>query len=152
MTEQALLDYFRNILSSDELAKDLRDSQRKTGYDTSSVYVTPLNSDKKFIVTKEHLVKLCNDALNGKITSVDLNTIAFAIIASDFFTLDDEGENARIIETVIHDWDNPEIGFDLSSNNIGLWKSYLQTGEYKLDKEELKNKFRNDRKRRSGRT
>src|SRR5207248_10938152 len=82
MTEQALLDYFQNKLSSDELAKDLRDSQWKTGYDTSSVYVTPLNSDKKFIVTKEHLVKLCNDALNGKITSVDLNTIAFTIIAS----------------------------------------------------------------------
>ena len=147
MTEQALLEYFQNRLSADELAKDLKGSQRKTSYDTTSVYVTPVDNDQEFIVTKEHLIKLSTDTLNGKLTPEDLNTIAFAIISSDFFTLDNEGEDAEIMETVIYDWDNPEIGFDLSIKNIELWKEYLQTGEYKLDKEELKNKFRNDRKR-----
>ncbi len=46
------------------------------------------------------------------------------------------------------DWDNPDIGFDLTIKNIEVWKEYLLTGIYKLDKAELKNKFRNDGKRR----
>jgi hypothetical protein len=147
MTEQALLDYFQNRLSANELAKDLKGSQRKTGYDTSSVYVAPIDDDQTFIVTRDHLIKLSTDTLDGALTPEDLNIIAFAITSSEFFTLNNERKDAEIIETVIHNWDNPEIGFDLSMKNIELWKEYLQTGEYKLDKEELKKKFRNDKKR-----
>ena len=147
MTEQALLEYFQNRLSADELAKDLKGSQRKTGYDTSRVYVAPIDDDQTFIVTRDHLIKLTTDTLNGALTPEDLNTIAFAIISSEFFTLNSEGIDVEIIETVIHDWDNYEIGFALSMKNIALWKEYLQTGNYKLDKEELKKKFRSDKKR-----
>jgi hypothetical protein len=138
MTEQALLDYFQNRLSADELSKDLKGSQRKASHDTTSVYVTPVDNDQEFMVTKEHLIRLSADTLNRKLTPEDLDTIAFAIVSSDFFTLDNEGEDAEIVETVVYDWDNPVIGFDLSLKNIELWKEYLQTGEYGLDKEELK--------------
>jgi len=68
------------------------------------------------------------------------------IISSDFFTWDNEADDASIIETVIYDWDNPEIGFDITIKNVKHWKDYLQTGNYNLDKDELKEKFRNDGK------
>jgi len=41
---------------------------------------------------------------------------------------------------VICDWDNPEIGFDLTVDNVKLWKDYLLTGIYKFDTELLKRK------------
>ena len=146
MTEQALLEYFQNRLTANELANDLKDSQRKTSHDATSVYVTSIANDQGFTVTREHLIRLSADTLDGKLKPQDLNTIAFAIITSDFFTLDNEGEDAEFVKTVIYDWDNPEIGFDLSLKNIELWKEFLETGEYKFDKGELKRKFRNDRK------
>lgn len=149
MTEQTLLNYFQNTATVDELAEDLKGSEQKSSYDTTSVHINSIDTDKEFNVTKEHLIKVCDDAINGKLTTTDLNTIAFAIISSDFFTWDNEADDATLIETVIYDWDNPEIGFDLTIKNIKLWKEYLQSGNYNFDKEELKTKFRNDRKRRN---
>ena len=146
MTEQTLLNYFQNAATVKQLAEDLKGSQQKSSYDTTSVYVAPIDTEKEFNVTKEHLIKLCDDVISGKLTLTDINTIAFAIISSDFFTWDNETEGAALIETVVYDWDNPEIGFDLTLKNMKLWKEYLQTGSYNLDKEELKTKFRNDGK------
>lgn len=147
MTEQTLLNYFLNAATVDELKEDLKGSQQKTSDDTTSVYINSIDTDEEFYVTKDHLIKLCDDAINGNLTTTDLNTIAFAIISSDFFAWDNEADDANIIETVIYDWDNPEIGFDITIKNIGHWKKYLQTGNYNLDREELKTKFRNDGKR-----
>ena len=146
MTEQTLLNYFQNAATVEQLAEDLKGSQQKSSYDTTSVYVASIDTEKEFNVTKDHLIKLCDDVISGKLTLTDINTIAFAIISSDFFTWDNETKDAALIETVIYDWDNPAIGFDLTLKNIKLWKEYLQTGSYNLDKEELKTKFRNDGK------
>lgn len=146
MTEQTLLNYFQNTATVDVLAEDLKGSQKKSSYDTTSVYVKTVDTDKGFNITKDHLIKSCDDVIRGKLTTTDLNTIAFAIISSDFFTWNNETDEATLIETVIHDWDNPEIGFDITVKNVGHWKEYLQTRNYNLDKEELKAKFRNDGK------
>ncbi len=34
------------------------------------------------------------------------------------------------------------IGYDINLKNIQLWKDYLENGNYNLDKNELKEKFR----------
>ncbi len=148
MTEQILLDYFQNFATVEHLSDDLKDSQKKTSFDTTSVHIKPIDSSQDFAITKEHLIRLCDEALNEKLTTTDINTIAFVIITSEFFTWDNETEEGILIETVLYDWDNPEIGFDLTLKNIRLWKEYLLTGNYNLDKDELKAKFRNDGKRR----
>jgi len=124
MTEKALLNYFLSKVSVEDFSKDLQDSQVKTSYDTTSVYVIPISriNDEEYNVTRDNLIQLCNDTLNAKLTLTDINTIAFAIITSEFFTWDDTADDAEIIETVIYDWDNPEIGFSLSLHNIALWK------------------------------
>ena len=149
MTEQALLNYFQDKISADELAIDLTDSQKKTSFDTTSVYITQLESKDEFIITKAHLLKLCNDVLNGKLRIIDINTIAFALMTSEFFTRNEDDIDALIIENVIFDWDNPEIGYALTLDNMKKWKEYLETGNYNFNKEELDNKFRNDRRKRN---
>jgi hypothetical protein len=141
MTEKKLKDYFDNKITVDELAVDLKDSQKQTSYDVTTVYVDKLD-DGEYEVTKGHLIKLCDDVIGGKISTTDLNTIAFSLMASDFFTWDSHSTEGERVGKVIFEWDNPLIGFDITDKNVRLWKEYLLSGEYRLDENELKQKFR----------
>lgn len=141
MNEEKLRDYFMGTLAAQELAEDLRDSQKKTSYDVTTVYVDSMKSGE-FAVTKQHLILLCDDVISGNIPLTDLNTIGFALIASDYFTWDNIPGDEETITQVISDWDSPEIGYDLTIKNVRLWKEYLLTGRYRLDKHELTLKFR----------
>lgn len=140
MTEQKLKEYFENILTAEELVLDLNGSRDQTSAQTTSIYIDTIE-EGEFEITKAHLLKLCNDTLNEYLLPVDLNAIAFAIITSDFFHWNKDSKDTEIIEEVLYDWDNPEIGYDLSIKNVGLWKEYLETGNYNFDEQELKNKF-----------
>ena len=141
MKESILKKYFENQISAELLAEDLKDSQQKTGYDTTSVTINSLDN-REFEVKKEHLIKLCEDYQNNQISGKDLNTIGFALMFSDFFYWDSETKSGEIISQVISDWDNENIGYDINRKNVQLWKEYLEIGNYCLDKNELKEKFR----------
>ena len=136
MTEQKLKEYFENKITIDELKSDVKNSQTKTGCDTTSVYIQQIN-DGEFEIQKEHLIKLCNDFITRKLGSEDLTTIAFSLIASEYFDW-----NGDEMSNVIFDWDDPIIGYDINLKNVQLWKDYLENGNYNLDKNELKEKFR----------
>ena len=142
MTEKKLKDYFDNKATSDELSIDVRDSQKRTSYDVTRVYVDKLD-DGAYEVTKEHLIKLCDDVIVGKLSTTELNTIAFSLMASDFFTWDSHTRDGERVRRAIFEWGNPLIGFDITDKNVRLWKEYLLTGIYRLDENELKQKFRN---------
>ena len=142
MKESILKKYFKNQISAELLAEDLKDSQQKTGYDTTSVTIESLDNGE-FEIEKEHLIQLCEDYLNNQISSKDLNTIGFALMFSEFFHWDNDTKSGELISQVISDWDNENIGYDINTKNVQLWKEYLETGNYCLDKNELKQKFRN---------
>jgi hypothetical protein len=141
MKESILKKYFENKVTAELLAEDLKGSQQKTGYDTTSVTIESLDNGE-FEIEREHLIKLCEDYLENQITSKDLNTIGFALMFSDFFYWNNETKSGEIISEVISDWDNEHIGYDINRKNVQLWKEYLETGNYRLDKNELKEKFR----------
>ena len=136
MTEQKLKEYFENKITIDELKSDVKNSQTKIGFDTTNVYIKQID-EGEFEVQKEHLIKLCDDFIAQKLDSEDLNTIAFSLIASEYFDW-----NGDEMSNVIFDWDNPIIGYDINLKNVQLWKDYLENGNYNLDKNELKEKFR----------
>lgn len=141
MKESILKKYFEKKVSAEILAEDLKDSQLKTGYDTTSATIESLDNGE-FEIEREHLIKPCEDYLDNQITSKDLNTIGFALMFSDFFYWDNETKSGQIISEVISDWDNENIGYDINRKNVQLWKEYLETGNYCFDKNELKEKFR----------
>lgn len=143
MTERNLKNYFDKDLTAEQLAIDLRDSQKQTSHDVISVYVDQM-PDGEFEIKTEHLIMLCDDFTSGKLSPTELNTIAFALITSDYFHWDNDTQEGERIADVIFDWDNPEIGYDLTISNIQHWREYLLTGKTNFDTEELKKKFRND--------
>ena len=132
MTEKTLRDYFENIIQVNLLIVDLRGSQKQEGNDTIYIHIEQIRTGGEYQVTRQHLLKLCNDCINGILKPIDLNTVAYALIFSDYFTWDRDSKDGEIIAQTISDWDNPEISFPLTIGNIRLWQEYLQTGEYKL--------------------
>lgn len=137
MKEKTLKDYFDNKVTVEILATDVKDSQKKTSYDVISVYVDNINETGEYEITRDHLIKLLEDTIAGRLTTTDLNTIAFALMFSEYFTWD---EDDKIIEDTIFALDNPDIGFPLTIENLRRWRKYLETGEYTFDKKELKKK------------
>ena len=138
MTEQTLKDYFDGKVSVNTLASDLKGSQVRTGHDTTFIHVTSIADDGEYVVTRQHLTKLCNEALAGLLTPTDLNTVAFGLIGSDYFHWDNSTEDGEIVANTLFDWDNPDINFPLTADNLRLWKKYLETGEYLLQGQKTK--------------
>lgn len=135
MKEETLKDYLDNKVTVDILAADVKDSQKKTSYDVISIYVDKISKSGDYEITKDHVIKLLDDAISGQLTTTDLNTIAFALIGSEYFTWD---EKDKPLDDTIYDLDNPDIGFPLTIENLRRWKTYLQTGEYTFDIRELR--------------
>jgi hypothetical protein len=126
MKEQVVLDYFKNKVSVEALASDLKGSRQSKG-STFSLDVEPLRNEGSFIVTRTNLIQLCNEVINGELSFEDLNTIAFVVLCSDFIGYD---ETDRVVDRVLDDWNNPDIRFPLTLVNMKKWKELL---EFELD-------------------
>jgi hypothetical protein len=132
MHELILKQYFEDELPIEILAADVKNTQRKETYDTTSVNVNQIQDNGTYQVKREHLLKLCNEAISGNLILEDINSIALALVFSEYFVWDSKTVEGEIIETVVYDWDSPEINFPLTIENMLLWRHYLLTGEYKL--------------------
>ena len=139
MKEQVLIDYLQNKIAVKDLAADIKESQKRTSHDTTTVYIVELKSETEFVVKREHLIRLCNDALDGNLNFEDLNTIAYALFTSEFLNRE---ENDQIMEDVLFEWDNPEIGFPLTYDNMKKWKLLLEKEINTFDTREIKQKKR----------
>jgi hypothetical protein len=71
------------------------------------------------------LVRLCDAVLAGELPGSDLEPIAFAVIASDQLQWGDDDE---LVGRVLYDWASPEINWELTPENVRMFRSWL-TGE-----------------------
>jgi hypothetical protein len=133
MKESILKKYFEKEIPLEIMASDLKDSQTRTGLDTVSIHIEAIRETGEFQISIEYLIRLCDNVINGDIELIDLNTIAFALISSEYFTWDSKSVIGQRVETVVYDWDNSNIGFDLTIENVKLWKDYLTTGNYRFN-------------------
>lgn len=140
MKEQVLIAYLQNKIPEETLAADLKGSQKQTSHDVTTVYIDQLDEEIEFTIKREHLIRLCNEALNGNLTFEDLNTIAYALFTTEYLHRDEEDQ---IMEDVLFAWDNPEIGFPLTFENMKKWKTFLETSVDTFDFRELKQKKKN---------
>jgi hypothetical protein len=132
MTESILKEYFENKISTEFLSADLNGSIEKLTYDTSQINVVEMESDSEFEIKKTHLNKILNDTLNRNLTFNNLKTIASGLMFSEYFIWDSDSEIGNRIATIIVELDNTEINFPISTENLKLWKEYLESGIHKL--------------------
>ena len=132
MKETVLRDYFENKVTVKTLAENVKDTQKRATYDTISVKVEQVQDGTTYQIRKEHLLRLCNEVLNGKLSLEDINSIALTLVFSEYFFWDTKTKEGEMIETTVYDWDSPEINFPLTLSNMKLWKQYFETGEYNL--------------------
>tara|TARA_B110000114_G_scaffold158411_1_gene173637 strand:- start:208 stop:615 length:408 start_codon:yes stop_codon:yes gene_type:complete len=132
MTESILKEYFENKISSEFLSADLNGSIKKLTYDTSEISVVKMESDSEYEVESQHVNKILNDTLNGNLTFDNLKTIASGLMFSEYFTWDSDTEIGNRIATIIVELDNTEINIPISTENLILWKEYLESGIHNL--------------------
>jgi len=102
---------------------------RKSSIETE-IMIDDMQDD--FNLTRNHVLKLCDAAIENRISASGLNTVAFAIIASERFQLD--GDDEPMME-VLYDWSAPEINFPLTPANLKMHRRWL-TGEAQPPKRE----------------
>ena len=134
MKEKILKEYFEDLVSAKVLNEDVTGSKVKTGNDTSALNIQIIEANEEFSIALDHILKLCVDAIKGEISIENLSTIAFALIGSDYFEWNESDGIGKRISNVVFEWDNPEINFPITKENLKLWKEYLETGNYKLGK------------------
>tara|TARA_R100000353_G_scaffold172321_1_gene137373 strand:+ start:23 stop:430 length:408 start_codon:yes stop_codon:yes gene_type:complete len=132
MTESILKEYFENRISSELLSSDLNGSIKKVTYDTSEISIERMNSNSEFEVEQKHVEKILTETLNGNLTYENLKTIASGLMFSDYFTWDSDTEIGNRIATIIVELDDTEINFPISTENLKLWKEYLESGIHKV--------------------
>jgi hypothetical protein len=115
MQEEELRRYFLSERSVSELAQDLHGSLVRVDDVGSTVRITDMQGS--FSLTRLHLVMLCDAFLEQALTPEALNTVAFALMASDAFEWDDD-----ITSEVLSDWSAPEINFELNNETINMWR------------------------------
>lgn len=78
-------------------------------------------------ISRNDLIKICDDFINEKITKLDIANYAWEAISNDDIEFED-----HVVKDVIFSWDNESIDFEIDKVNMSLWKNKIATGEDKL--------------------
>ena len=103
MREQILADFFVGRATAAELAADLAGAEERSAERTSIVRIEDMAGE--LTVTREMLMALCDAVLTKSLEPGVLETVGFALMASDRFTWDGE----QTLGDVIADWSCPEL-------------------------------------------
>jgi hypothetical protein len=135
MHESVLKDFLIGLQPAAALKKDLAGVVVQTSSNVFTQYVTPMKEE--LIVTREHVLRLCDAVLEGSLAPEDLEPIAFCLITSDRFQFEDSTpDNERVLDT-LHDWDSPEINFVLTHATVEKFKKRLLTGENTFTRDDI---------------
>lgn len=137
MVETDLISFWKGELDLDTLAKKLSEARLEEPVNGAPILVA-MNEDvvEEFEVTRKHLIKIVDAVLKRNLKEIDLNSIAFILILSQWYSWNGETEDGEVVSTSVFDWDSPESNFPLTRGNIKRWQTYLHTGEYSLSSSE----------------
>jgi hypothetical protein len=119
--EATVRDFFSGAVPPDQLSAEARDAVEPLGGTARRIHIEDLPAGEEVTITREMLVRLCDAALAGSISAAALETIAFAIVASDHFRWEDDD---GVVGRVLLDWASPEI----NPGNLRMFREWI-TGE-----------------------
>jgi hypothetical protein len=118
MRESVLRGFISGEVAINDLVRDLRGSVTQVSSIESAVEIEDM--PESFLLARQHVMMLCDAALSKTLTSEDLTTVAFALMASDHFEWEDE-----ILSEVLSDWSCPEVNFPLDESTLRMHRSWL---------------------------
>lgn len=118
MREEELRQYFLGRRSASELSEDISGSVVQIDRVHSTVQIVDMR--EPFSLTRQHLISLCDAFIKGTLSPDALNTVAFALLASDTFEWDDD-----VTSEVLSDWSAPEINYELNTETINMHRAWL---------------------------
>jgi hypothetical protein len=118
MDESVLRDFFLGKVSGAQLAADVSGSTTHPESKVSVVHIRDM--EEPFTVTRPMAVALCDAALEGSLPADALETVGFALMASDCFEWDDD-----LLANMFSGWACPEINYPLTGENIEMFKRWL---------------------------
>jgi hypothetical protein len=119
MREEKLREYFLGNVLTNELADDVSGSVVQVDDVVANVHITDM--PRSFLLTRLHVIHLCDDFLNQTLSSEALSTVAFALLASDTFEWDDD-----VTSEVLSDRSAPEINYELNAETISMHRNWLR--------------------------
>lgn len=125
MKEATLRDFFRGTASAGTLAAEVREAIEPLGGSGRRVRIQDLPAGESLTVTSLMLVRLCDAVLAGELPAPALEIVSFAVMVSDHLRWDQDDE---LVLRVLSDWASPDITFELTPGNVGMFREWL-TGE-----------------------
>ncbi|HYR21540.1 MAG TPA: hypothetical protein VEP30_01270 [Chthoniobacterales bacterium] len=127
MHEATLRDFLTGAVTTDVVRQDLVGTVEKLGDKMYQHHIASLEGE--FHVNTSHLIRVCDAVLSGGLDPADLKTIAFCMVASDYFHWDDDTQEAERVGETLHDWASPEINYPLTLETVRLFRERLATGK-----------------------
>jgi len=130
LTEHTLLHYFNGKASAEMLMEDILGSsfnKRDASFFNNSNY----ESDFKFCVTTEHLIKLCKDIIANRITAENLRTIVFCLYTSNHFFWDTETDDGKIVEDILSNLSTLEQNGQKTITYLQYCVFHFETGSHR---------------------
>jgi hypothetical protein len=137
MHESILRDFFLGKADARALSKDIEESVAAISPPGASYSKTSdgiVKMDSEFALSRANLLNLCDTFLSGGLSAIDLECIAFVLIASDAFKWDADQDNT--LAEVLHDWAAPQINYPLNVETIQRCRRWLDGTETYPDRAE----------------
>ena len=122
MKEATIRDFFLGATPPARLGAEAHEAVEPVGRSSRRVHIEDLPPGEEVTVTPDMLVRLCDAALAEALPPSALETVAFAIVASDHFRWD---EDEPLVGRVLYDWASPEINFELTPANLRMFREWL---------------------------
>jgi hypothetical protein len=118
-----------------ERATLLAERAEKTHSDYKRAASDVLTDDlgSEFVVTKAHLLALCDAVAKGELKAQHLEIIASVLVRSDKFIWDPTSSAGALVSKVIYAWEAPEINYVLTPLTVKKFARLLTTGEDTFD-------------------
>ena len=135
MHESLLRDFFLGAVNASALRADLVGTVTRTSHDVFSHRVVDMDSD--FAVSTGHLIALCDAALSGELSPIELSAIATCMELSDRFQWDSGTPEGEVVAQTLADWSSPEINYPLTPATLGKFRHRLVTGEDTFTRDDI---------------
>jgi hypothetical protein len=122
LKEATVRDFLLGGLAADRLAAEAHDAVEAVSRRGRRVHIEDLPAGEAFTVTAPMLVRLCDAFLAGALPAADLETVAFAVVSSEHLRW---SEDDALVGRVLYDWASPEITWELTRDNIAMFREWL---------------------------